>query len=307
MVTKRPHYVPQTYFRPWTGAPADARLAHRLRTSDGAFLNSTRNIAVAAGIYGTGELGQAREEQFQLLENEWPALRDDLITRGDLVDERRSLLAVFMAVQLTRTLKHSSEINFIADVASSATEWPPSQEVVRAYLYNLDGREPDDAEVYAAWTFVSTAPAPAPTLDMAMSISMDIAITQIAPRLEARRWTVRHFQKPGLFTNDCPVHRWSHPFHRPPVGGNGVENADEVRFPLSPSALLVMTRGNAYASNASLRMVNAEICKVAHKFVVASPGQLSALNKMALAKYPPRMRFRLIDSAKGELLHMWTD
>ena len=307
MVTKRPHYVPQTYYRPWTGGPVDVRLAHRLRSSDSALLNSTRNIAVATGIYGAGELGQAREEQFQLLENEWPALRDDLITRGDLQDERRSLLAVFMAVQLMRTLKHSNETNFIANVAATTTEWPPSRDVVRAYLHKLDGREPDDAEVYAAWTFVSAAPAPAPTLDMAMSISMDIAIRQIAPRLEARRWTVRNFRKPDLFTNDCPVHKWSKPTERPPVGGIGVENAEEVRFPISPSALLVMTRGDAEPSNASLRMVNAEISKHAHKFVVASPEHLTKLDQLALPKYPPRMRFRLIGGPEGELLHMWSD
>ncbi|WP_370629553.1 DUF4238 domain-containing protein [Mycolicibacterium sp. BK634] len=297
--------MPQTYFRPWTGGPEDGRLAHRLRVADSALLNSTRNIAVASGIYGAGELGQAREKEFQQLETEWPSLRQELIAQGDLQGGRRSLLAVFMAVQLMRTLKHSNEINFIANVVSNAAEGTVSQDVVREYLQKLDGRDPSDSEVYAAWSFITGAPEPVPTVDEAVSISMNIAVTQIAPRLEARRWTVRNFRKPDLMTNDCPVHKWSRPTRHPRLEGVGIENAEEVRFPLSPSALLVMTRGGAEPSNTSLRLVNAEICRQAHQFVVATPENLSSLNQLALAKWPPRIRFRIQSSPDGELLHMW--
>ncbi|OBB14624.1 hypothetical protein A5761_01595 [Mycolicibacterium setense] len=95
---------------------------------------------------------------------------------------------------------------------------------MRAYLHKLDGSEPDAAEVYAAWTFVSAAPAPIPTIDDAMSISMDVGVRQIAPRLEARRWTGRNFKTPGIMTNDYPLHKWSKPTGRRLIGGIGVES-----------------------------------------------------------------------------------
>lgn len=125
MPTERPHYVPQTYLRAWTPSTgSDRRLAYRRRNADAALLTSTRNVAVACGIYGTGELGQAREESFQQLETEWPDLRDDLIAQGDLQGDRRQLLSVFMAVQLTRTIKHTNTVMFLSDLVATTSERP---------------------------------------------------------------------------------------------------------------------------------------------------------------------------------------
>jgi hypothetical protein len=112
-----------------------------------------------------------------------------------------------------------------------------------------------------------------------------------------------------MFRINPPLPAHEHPFTElgDLVRSLGVENGDEVRFPLSPSVLLVLTRGDADPSNASLRMVNAEICKRAHQFVVARPEHLSKLDQLALPRHPPRMHFRLIERAEGELVHMWTD
>jgi hypothetical protein len=304
-VTKRPHFVPQTYLRAWAGS--DERVAYRRRDATTALLNGTRNVAVKSGIYGKGQLGQAREDAFNELEKEWAGLRDELITQGDLHGDRRSQLAVFMAHQLTRTLKHSDQVNFISELAASNNEWPVTQDAVREYLRKLDGCQPDDAEVYAAWTFVTGAPTGTLTRDDALKISMDTAIREIAPRLQARDWTVRKFRRPALMTNDCPVHPWRRPTTDTRVGGVGIGNADEVRFPLSPSALLVMTRGNQAPTNASARSVNAEICRQCSQFVVALPEAKSVLDNLALSKRAPRLRFRLIDGSVGEVLHMYVE
>jgi hypothetical protein len=94
-VTKRPHFVPQTYLRAWAGP--DERVAYRRRDATAALLNGITNVAVKGGIYGKGQLGQAREDAFNELEKEWTGLRDELISQGDLLGERRRQLAVFMA------------------------------------------------------------------------------------------------------------------------------------------------------------------------------------------------------------------
>jgi hypothetical protein len=69
----------------------------------------------------------------------------------------------------------------------------------------LDEVEPDDAEVEAAWTFVNGGPctlSPDELLSISpnkmLGVSMHIAVTQIAPRLEAMNWTVHAFGKPVL-------------------------------------------------------------------------------------------------------------
>lgn len=306
-VTKRPHFVPQTYLRAWAGP--DERVAYRRRDATAAVLNGTKNVAVKAGIYGKGQLGQAREDAFNQLEKVWTTLRDVLITQGNLYSDRRSQLAVFMAHQLTRTLKHSDQVNFHSDVAASTTEWPITREVVREYLGKLDGTKPDEAEVYAAWTFVTGAPEGTLTHDDALRISMDLAIKEIAPRLQARDWTVRKFRQPALMTNDCPVHPWRRPTKNPRPGGVGIETADEVRFPLSPGALLVMTRPGEAASNASVRRINAEICRQCHQFIVASPLDKQALDNITLRKRSPRLRFRLytVGPNDDEIVHTYVD
>jgi cytochrome c553 len=314
-VTKRPHFVPQTYLRAWAGP--DGRVAYRRRDAPAAILNSTGNVAVKSGIYGKGQLGQAREDAFNELEKVWADLRDELITQGDLHGDRRSQLAVYMAHQLTRTLKHSNQVNFMSDVAASITEWPITEDAIGAYLRKLDGTKPEDAEIYAAWTFVTGAPAGTLTRDDTLKISMEIAVKEIAPRLEARDWTVRKFRQPALMTNDCPVHPWRRPAKNLHPGGVGIETADEVRFPLSRGALLVMTRPGEAATNASTRSVNAEICAQCHQFVVASPKDKPALDNVALRKRPPRLRFRLgegytvglngADEYLGEVLHTYVD
>ncbi len=199
---------------------------------------------------------------------------------------------------------------------TTTTDRPIPQDAVRQYLHDLDGAEPDEAEVYAAWTFAAAAPG-IPTPHEALNIAMDIAVKEIAPRLQARKWTVRKFRKPALMTNDCPVHVWRRPTKDTSVGGVGIDDADEVRFPLSPSALLVMTRGNQAPINASARSINAEICRQCHQFVVALPDAKSVLDKLALSKRPPRLRFRTgpgyttgtdgTDEYVGEVLHMYVE
>jgi hypothetical protein len=63
VATKRPHYVPRTYLGAW--ANATGQVAYRRRDRGQAIVTSTTNVAVAGGIYGIGELGEAREKLFQ--------------------------------------------------------------------------------------------------------------------------------------------------------------------------------------------------------------------------------------------------
>jgi hypothetical protein len=256
-------------------------------------VTSTTNVAVAGGIYGAGELADSREQLFQQVEEEWADLRLELMTQGDLSADRRSLLALFAAFQLTRTLKHCNQNNFIADVAATTADRPISKDAVRQYIHSLDGFDPTDNEVEAAWTYVNAAPGiPAP--DEMLSISMQVAVQEIAPRLESMTWTVRKFRDPVLRSSDSPVQAWHRPTADSDLRGIGVGNADEVRFPLSPTALLVMEpmgRQPSPASARRLRAINAEICRQCHQFVIAVLQAKFTLDQIDLLDPPPRVRF----------------
>jgi hypothetical protein len=99
---------------------------------------------------------------------------------------------------------------------------------------------------------------------------------------------VNRFDEPVLMSNDCPVHTWRRPTADAPTGGIGVENSDEVRFPLTPSALLVMTRPGRPGSQASQEphQANAEISRECHQFVIGTPQSKPALDRLELSPRP---------------------
>ena len=305
--------------RAW--ANADQQVAYRRRDSSTAITPNIINVAVDSGIYGTGELAESREEFFQQLEEEWEGLRQELLTSGDLTGQRRSLLSVYTAIQLSRTLKHVDQTSFACNVAALTEERPIPKSAVRQYLAELDdGSEPDEAEVDAAWTFVVGSPG-IPTPDEVLKVAMHVAVDKSAPALEAMHWRVETFGKPALMTSDCPVTAWRRTNPGEPERGVGIGNADEVRFPLSPTALLVLTPTPVPASPQSpdrrFVEVNRETCRQCHQFVVATVQYKARLDNLQLAPRGPRLRFRsgplyrrnaygIDEPMGGDVIHMYT-
>lgn len=313
--TKRPHFVPRVYLNAW--ANSQSQVAYRRRDKAEAVVASTVNVAVAGGIYGAGEISNARERFFNDLEEEWPSLRQQLKMDGDLTGDRRRLMAVYAAIQLGRTAHHRNQVQFMIDLAAMTTERPIPAEVVREYLRGLDGGdEPDDNEVESVQDLLSGAPPGTETGDEAHSRAMQMATEMIAPRLEAMHWCVYDFGRPVLLTSDRPVQLWRRLGSGPEVGGVGVDNADQIRFPLSPSSLLVMSRDvlnpNQLPKSPS---INADTCRDCHQFVVGTPQAKHALSALQLAPRSPRLRFRTgpgytrrpdgNDQYIGEVLHTY--
>jgi hypothetical protein len=306
---RRAHFVPRTYLRAW--ADADELLAYR-RRGDNARPASVRNVAVVGGLYGLGELGDACEKMYQDVEVEWPNLRRDLIARGDLQDDQRRLFALFAALQLVRTEKHSEQMSFTSNVAAATADRPVPRDAVRDYLRDLmGGAEPDESEVEAAWSFVcgELGMSGMSTAALAHSVAVDVAVTQIAPRLETMNWTMHRFRGAPLISSDSPVHLWRRPTKDPEPRGVGIETADEVRFPLSPSALLVMDRGPRRSSTPQWstrkpRAINTEIARRCHQFIFGTRQSTVVIDQLALSDWPPRLRFRMVGN---DVVHMYVE
>jgi Protein of unknown function (DUF4238) len=295
---RRAHFVPRTYLRAW--ADSDELLAYR-RRSDNARPASVKNVAVRGGLYGLGELGDACEKMYQGVEVEWPNLRRDLIAQGDLQDDQRRLFALFAALQLVRTEKHAERMNFTSNVAATTADRPVPKDAVRDYLRDLiGGAEPDESEVEAAWSCVcgELARFGLPPAALTHSVAVDVAVTEIAPRLETMNWTVHKFRGAPLISNDSPVHSWRRPTQDSEPMGVGIETADEVRFPLTPGALLVMDRKprtpTPQWSRRSPRAINTEIARRCHQFIFGTRQSTAAIGRLALSDWPPRLRFRMV-------------
>ena len=66
-------------------------------------------------------------------------------------------------------------------------------------------------------------------------------VNDIKERLCAMRWLVAKFDEPALLSGDHPMTFYAEPEKRSPMVGIGLMTADEVRFPLDPRTMLVMT------------------------------------------------------------------
>jgi Protein of unknown function (DUF4238) len=185
--TKRPHFVPECYLRPW--ANDSDQVAVRRRAAPAVITPNVRNVAVEAGLYGRGEDGQAREAMFGALEGGWPEARSALLAAGGEIDgDLRALVALFAAVQLVRTREHLAQAQFIVDLAEFAPTRPVSRDDVRCFLAERHLRfPPDDCDVEGAWTIACVAlnGGETPTGDSFFATPLGIAVEQLAPRRAA--------------------------------------------------------------------------------------------------------------------------
>ncbi|MGF2943597.1 DUF4238 domain-containing protein [Mycobacterium sp. Lab-001] len=298
----------EAYLRAW--ADSNSKLLAYRRRGDNARPAGVGDVAVVCGIYGAGELGDACEKMYRGVEDEWPNLRRDLIAKGDLQDDQRRLFAMFAALQLVRTEKHVERMNFTTKIAATTAERPVPKDAVRDFLRDLDGgAEPDDSEVEAAWSFVCGELAMYGTSTGAVkrSASVDAAVTRIAPSLETMTWTVHKFRGAPLISSDSPVHSWRRRAQDVEPRGIGIETADEVRFPLSPSALLIMHRGPRKGSTPQWSSrkpvaINTEIARQCHQFIIGTRQSMVAIDQLALSDWPPRLRFRMLGN---DMFHMY--
>lgn len=120
---KNHHYLPQTYQRAWcsalgtVGGPAT-------RQGRPTFDTGTVAVGAEAHLYGDGIEALWRERNFGLLESQWPALRQELIATGHLREKNRSMVAMFMALQIARTREHLARTTLSAQLAAFTDERP---------------------------------------------------------------------------------------------------------------------------------------------------------------------------------------
>ena len=133
-------------------------------------------------------------------------------------------------------------------------------------------------------------------------------------------WTVERCRRAMLLTSDRPVMNWRPPSTRDQFEGIGIETAQEVRLPITPTELLVMRHVGGHADLVSVEPrrfedVNRDIAAQCHEFVVARPHRARQLESLPLAKHRPVLRFHVGPGyrqradgsleAMGDIVHTW--
>jgi hypothetical protein len=123
------------------------------------------------------------------------------------------------------------------------------------------------------------------------------SVDLFVPRLLRMNWTVEVDRKERFITSDVPVVIWRTPSARDDIEGFGLDNAEEVRFPLDPSKQLVLSRRartpNARAASQRVAACNRDTADRCHRFVVGRRDQRTILEGLRLASRRPVIRFMM--------------
>ena len=320
---KRHHYVPRFYLDRFASS---GRV--RVRRRDGnEFVTSTVNVAVESGFYAiesaTGSNADEIERWFSEIEGQAAQSIRKIAESGEPPvpgSHDQLLLAGFLALQVSRTPEQRERLFFAVNVRRFASGREITVALVSEYLEQIHlGRTPSENERQAAFDFVAAGAQHERAQTNAEAVRvMVMTAQQVGPRLLERTWTVEVDRKGRLVTSDSPAVLWRNPSERDDFEGVGLQNAEEIRFPLDPHFQLVLSKRprtpTARITSERVRSCNQDQADGCHRFVIGRPGE-SSLSTVRLRRRGPAVRFRsgpLYRNSpqgkvyEGDVLHLWT-
>lgn len=299
--SKRHHYVPDCYLRRW--ADTSGRVVVRRRDRYEPIITATKNVAVEVDLYTIkGAQGPSDEIEKALAVVEGPLTTIlDSLAAGEIPaigsDSRRTL-SILLSMQYVRTPENLDRALFSTRAAEHAGVVPVPREAMRNFLHDEHlGFDPDENELSAATDLCNgmLAMGDVPH-DQLVLDQFEIGMRHVAPRLESMVWNLERCRKPRFLTSDRPIVLWRPPTRERLVDGIGLEGAAEIRFPVGPSHLLVLTP-DGREDVVSVRPqraaeVNMHLARQCHKLVIGGLERRMFLASLPLAARRPAMRFR---------------
>jgi hypothetical protein len=288
------------------------------------------NVAVESGFYFVPDEsgGTSAEVEEMLAQVEGRAygafaVVDETGRPPTAGSRERKDLAVFLALQMTRTTQERARVLFPVRVVEWAGEREVTEAVIAEYLETVHlGFEPSEDEIEGAHVYVGQHLQETDIVTATFAIEMMIASAdEIATRMLDLNWTVETSRGAASFiTSDVPVVPWRKPTRRDEYEGLGIANSEEVRFPLGPTRQLVLSRRHRQAAldvaNHRVKHCNIDQAAACHRFVVASPADQVAAGALDLDPWSPALRFNVgplfitdgngqAQKQRGEVLHIW--
>lgn len=320
---KRHHQVPSFYLQRF----AVGNLV-RVRWRDGkAVETSPINVAVESGFYDVPDSAGARstvvEDVLALADGAAAGAIAAIDRSGALPaagSKSRVDLAVFLALQMTRTTQRREQVMFPERVAKWLGERELTQELMAEYLEKEHlGSPPRKQETEGAYIYVSKAledGAASPTFAIRVMLSL---VQELAPMLLARHWTLEIDPTGRIITSDTPVVVWRKHSNKDEYQGLDIAEAEELRFPLDPWKQLVLSKRTRkreiQIAAHRVHHCNADMADACHRFLVGSPAQPKEIDGARLGSWRPVIRFNVgplvVEQSDGskvrdsEVLHVW--
>jgi hypothetical protein len=135
------------------------------------------------------------------------------------------------------------------------------------------------------------------SFEKAFSVSMENATIRMAPLLSGLHWRVETVDAPILWTCDRPLMPWRPPSPEDRYRGLGYGNAEEVRMPLSPVAMLILRRQASVSpvqvEKRRFHDYNTDIALQCYEFIVCVPGRRGRLDNANIIRNRPAVRFHI--------------
>lgn len=322
---KRHHYVPAAYLARFG---EDEYVQVRRRGEARMYSPHVKNVAVESGFY---EVVDANGEPSDVVEKNLSGLEGDAISALTGLDrteqppsaasDERSVLASYLAVQLTRTPLHRERFMFPERVAQYAGAREVDADLMAEYLEKVHlGFEPADREVQGALHVVQYVLKDRAifTKDNAIRVAFR-DINRLRAILLGMHWSLEISRKPRLITSDAPLVLWRKPRAEDEYKGFGLLDAEEVRFPTSPEMQLVLTprprEPRARIDPKRAAACNAEVALTCYRAIVGHPQRSEQLQRLDLPARRSVIRFdegpgyrtNSNGSAEpmGDVIHMW--
>ncbi|MFI2370127.1 DUF4238 domain-containing protein [Streptomyces sp. NPDC018833] len=242
----------------------------------------------------------------------------------DVGSEDRELLSLYLAVQKTRTPRSRATMSFPGNVTAYAEGREVDQALVAEYLTRRHlGSHPSAREAEAAWVYyqaVRLETGDDPTHNDTVMLPLR-SVEVCIPHFRARHWRLETSRKPNFLTSDAPLLLWKPHTANDVYRGFGLGDAQEIRFPISPTAQLVLKVGSGTSAEevklSRVARCNQELADSCDRVVVGHPDRHASLDKTELRQRGPTLRF---DIAPGfqrnpdgttqplgkDILHLWT-
>jgi hypothetical protein len=320
---KRHHWVPLSYLLRFA---SEDRVWVRWRDAK-SYPTNCLNVAVEGGFYDVAmpdgtkskEVEHLLSEMESSAESAFQVIDETMAAPGRATPEREAM-SVFLALQITRTPEQRQRVLFGESVRAYLAGREITRELVAEYLEEVHlGFKPAAPEVAAAQTIaVALRQDGVLTAEHSMAMMFD-SVKLLAPKLLAMEWCVEHDRKGRIMTSDTPLVVWRKPAPRDAYEGVGIDNAQELRFPLDPTKQLVLTHrprpSSVRITSTRTATCNQDLAYGCHNFIVAPPRDRVAAEGLDLPPRRPVLRFhtgpllqRQDDgtySEECEVLHTW--
>lgn len=159
-----------------------------------------------------------------------------------------------------------------------------------------------------------------PTHDEAVAVTLS-SVQVCIPQYRARHWRLETCRKPNFLTSDAPLVLWRPETPSDAYQGFGLMDAHEIRFPVSPTAQLVLVPGRPRASAGEVKLsrvinCNQDLADNCEQVVVGHPDRHAALDRVQMSERGPTLRFNTAPGIRknpdgteepmGDVLHMYT-